>query len=442
MSVSTKQQRIARLAREHPEWSFTSLAHYIDLEWLREAYRRTRKDAVPGIDGQTADEYAENLEENLRSLLERMKSGKYQAPPVKRAHILKGQGPETRPIGIPTFEDKVLQRAVVMVLEPIYEQDFKTCSYGFRPGRSQHEALRDLWSQMMGVGGGTVADGDIRKCFDTLDHARTREFVKRRVRDGVLMRLISKWLAAGVLEDGSLSFPESGTPQGGVISPLLSNIYLHEVLDKWFEEVVKPRMRGRAFLIRYADDFVMGFEDRQDAERVMAVLPKRFAKYGLTLHPDKTRLVPFDRPRWGRGGRKRKESESAKPGTFDFLGFTHHWGLSRRGRWVVRQKTASSRLTRAIRGVYAWCRKNRHEPVQCQWEALCRKVRGHYEYFGVTGNGPSLRRFLTAVERAWRKWLDRRSRDRAMPWERFKRLLERYRLPPARVAKSVYAVNP
>jgi RNA-directed DNA polymerase len=290
--VSTKQQRIAELARIHPEVSFTSLAYHIDVEWLHEAYLRTRKDGAVGIDEQTAEDYQKNLGQNLRSLLEQAKSGGYRAPPVRRVHIPKGtSGKETRPIGIPTFEDKVLQRAVAMVLEPLYEQEFLNCSYGFRPGRSAHDALQALWEQAMGIGGGWIIDLDIRKFFDTMDHAHIRGILKRRVSDGVILRLIGKWLNAGVWEKGETSYPEKGTPQGGVISPMLSNIYLHEVLDKWFEEVVRPRLKGKGFLIRYADDGLLCFENEEDARRVMEVLPKRFAKYGLTIHPEKTRMV-------------------------------------------------------------------------------------------------------------------------------------------------------
>lgn len=311
------------LAKEAPEMAFTSLAHHIDIDWLREAFKRTRKDGASGVDGQTAKQYEERLEENLRSLLDRTKSGTYRAPPVRRVHIPKGSGSETRPIGIPTFEDKVLQRAVAMVLEAIYEQDFMDCSYGFRPSRSAHQALDSLWQQTMAMRGGWVVELDIRKFFDTLDHAHLRTILGRRVRDGVLVRLIGKWLHAGVLEAGELSYPQAGTPQGGVISPLLANIYLHDVLDVWFEQVVKPRMRGRAFLIRYADDAVMVFSDEVDARRVMDALPKRFGKYGLALHPDKTRLILFrpsapHKDRLGKGG-------DAEPGSFDLLGFTHYW---------------------------------------------------------------------------------------------------------------------
>jgi len=250
--VYTKQQRIAELARLMPDAGFTSLAYYIDLEWMREAYRRIRKDGAAGVDGVTAEEYERDLDRNLESLLERFKSGRYFAPPVKRTYIPKGDG-RVRPIGIPALEDKVLQRAVLMVLTPLYEQDFLECSYGFRPGRSVHQALEALWEGVMGMGGCWVLEVDIKSYFDTVKHEHLREFLRKRVRDGVLLRVIGKWLKAGVMEDGAVRYPEEGTPQGGVISPLISNIYLHEVLDVWFEGEVKPRLSGRAKLIRFAD---------------------------------------------------------------------------------------------------------------------------------------------------------------------------------------------
>lgn len=433
-NMSTLRQRIAERAKQSPETGFTSLAHLIDLSWLHEAYLRTRKDGATGVDGQTAQDYEANLMDNLQSLLDRAKSGTYRAPPVRRVHIPKGTGNETRPIGIPTFEDKVLQRAVVMVLEIIYEQDFRDCSYGFRPQRSAHQALDTLWQQTMGMGGGWIVEVDIRKFFDVLDHAHLRELLKRRVQDGVILRLIGKWLNAGVLEEGSLTLPEAGTPQGGVISPLLANIYLHYVLDVWFEEEVRPCLKGRAFLIRYADDFVMGFSYEGDARRVLNVLPKRFGKYGLTIHPTKTRLVPFRPP----SRSLRADSGAAScPGTFDFLGFTHLWGKSRKGTWVVKRQTAASRFVRGIRKIKQWLRWNRHQPIAEQHQTLGRKLRGHFGYYGITGNSFALRRFRDAVTCLWQKWLSRRRSGDELSWAVFQRLLKRYPLPPAIAVHSV-----
>lgn len=431
--ISTRQEKLANLARTEPKRVLTTLAHHIDETWLHEAYRRTRKDAAVGVDGVTAAQYEADLEANLASLLERFKSGRYRAPAVRRVHILKpGKAKKTRPIGIPTLEDKVLQRAVLMVLEPIYEQEFLDCSYGFRPGRSAHQALEALWRGLMTMGGGWIIDLDIQNFFDDVDWSHLRDFLDQRVRDGVIRRAIGKWLNAGVIEEGEVSHPDRGTPQGGVVSPTLSNLYLHEVLDKWFEHEVKPRLRGRAFEVRFADDAVLAFEWEEDARRVLAVLEKRFAKYGLRLHPEKTRLVDFrSPPRAASGGSQAERS-------FTLLGFTHHWGRSRKGRWIVQRKTAEDRFTRALREIGQWCRAHRHWPVAEQHAALCRKLQGHYAYYGITGNAHALGRLLYEVERLWRKWLDRRSWHGRMPWEKFSRLAARYPLPPPRVVHSVY----
>jgi RNA-directed DNA polymerase len=430
-NVSTRLQRIAQLAREDRKRAFVSLSHHIDMDLLREAHRLTRKDGAPGVDGLTAAAYAENLEENLQGLLDRFKSGRYKAPPVRRVYIPKGSDPtKKRPIGVPTFEDKVLQRAVTMVLEAVYEQDFLPSSYAFRPGRSAHQAIRDLRQQLMKMGGGWLLEADIQSYYDSLDHSQLRVFLDQRVRDGVLRRAIDKWLKAGVMEEGNLSHPIAGTPQGGVVSPILSNVYLHKVLDEWFEEVVRPRLQGAAWLTRFADDFVMVFELEADARRVQEVLPKRFGRYGLDLHPDKTRLVRFEPPRGKAESREAQPHE--EPRSFDFLGFTHYWEKSRRGRWVVKRKTAPDRLTRALRRFNLWCRRNRHAPVALQHATLLRKLRGHRDYYGITGNSRSLNSLLHWVKRIWRKWLSRRSRTSNLTWERFNLLLERYPLPNLR----------
>jgi RNA-directed DNA polymerase len=436
--VSTRQERIASLASQSPPMGFTSLAYLMDLPWLLEAYHRTRKTGATGVDGQTWHEYGQNLEANLQSLLDRAKSGRYTAPPVKRAHIPKAGDPtQTRPIGIPTLEDKVLQRAVVMLLGPIYEQDFVDGSYGFRPGRGAHQALERLWKETMNTDGGWVLEVDISKFFDTLDHDHLRQFVQHRVRDGVLLRLIGKWLNAGVMESGQISYPETGSPQGGVISPLLANVYLHYVLDTWFQQEVQPRLAGRAYLIRYADDFVIGFTDQKDARRVMDVLPKRFGRYGLKIHPTKTRLVRFNKP-------DDRSGPSGKPESFDLLGFTHYWGRSLRGQWVVKRKTSDSRLSRALRSIHQWCRSNRHRPLAEQQQTLSQKIRGHCAYYGITGNSACLSAFRMWTVRAWRYWLSRRNRERGMTWDRFNKLLERYPLPAAVAIHSTYrrAANP
>ncbi len=290
-TISTQLQQIAEQAVCYPKMVFTTLAHRIDEAWLQEAYRRTRKDSAPGVDGVTAEEYAENLEGNLKGLHERLRKGRYVAPPVERVWIDKVDGGK-RPIGKPAFEDKIVQRAVVMLLGAVYEKEFYDFSHGFREGHSQHQALQELLEQCQQKKIGWIVDADVSGFFDNLDHGKLREIIKQRVNDGGILRLIGKWLKAGVQEGKNLMYPERGTPQGGVVSPMLSNIYLHHVLDGWFVKEVQPRMRGRSFLIRFADDFIIGCELEEDALRIMKVLPKRFERFGLQIHPKKTALRP------------------------------------------------------------------------------------------------------------------------------------------------------
>jgi group II intron reverse transcriptase/maturase len=394
---------------------------------MKEAYRLTRKDGAPGIDGVTADDYATNLEANLLDLLDRIRSGRYIAPPVRRTYIPKADG-SRRPLGIPTFEDKLAQRAIVMVLEAVYEQDFLPCSYGFRPGRSAHQALQSLYTACMRQRLRWVLDIDIVKYFDSIPHSHLRNFLDQRVTDGVIRRMIDKWLKAGVLEDGLLHHATEGSPQGGVISPCLSNIFLHRrnprmparhhVLDEWFEFEVRSRLKGRCILIRFADD----------AKRVLGVLGKRLARYGLTLHPDKTRFVDF------RNNRPNGTDHPETNGTsFTFLGFTHVWGKSRLGKNVVRQVTAKNRYARALAAVTAWCRMNRHQSIRDQHAHLTAMMRGHYAYYGITGNFRRLSWYARRVATIWQKWLSRRDRRGRFPKSRFSALLKRHPLPAARI---------
>lgn len=422
-TISTKQARIATLAKQMSGTAIRTLSSHMDLEWVREAVRLTRKDGAVGIDGQTAADYAENLDANLADLLDRAKSGRYRAPPVRRVEIPKGNG-KTRSLGIPTYEDKVLQRAVKMLLEPLYEQDFYDFSYGYRPRRSAQDALAALRAVIEDMRGGWVLEADVSKFFDTLDHKQLQQMLRQRVADGVVLRLCGKWLNAGVMSEGSVEHPEFGTPQGGVISPLLANIYLHEVLDRWWVEDVLPRMRGRAALIRYADDFVMVFSEEADARRVFEVLPKRFARYALTLHPEKTRLVPFRQPRSG--------SPGTGTGTFDFVGFTLHWGQHRRGRWNLWAKTARGRFTRSLSALYEWMKRARHTQLAEQARQITEKLKGHYDYYGVPSNADALKRFRYEVMLKWFKALKRRS-QRGLKWRAFEGILERHPLPRGRI---------
>lgn len=420
--VSTKLNRIAELATKMSGVPLRTLAHHIDMDLMREAYALTRKDGAPGVDGETAREYERELERNLSNVIDQFKSGTYWAPPVKRAYIPKADGGK-RALGIPTFEDKVLQRAVTMVLGAVYEQDFLPTSYGYRPGIGALHALRDLRQELMEMGGGWVLEADIQSFFDSMEHGHLRSFLDSRVRDGVIRRMIDKWLTAGVLEEGQIRRTEQGSPQGGVISPLLANIYLHEVLDVWFEQEARPRMRGRVRLIRYADDFVICFEREGDARRIAEVLPKRFAKYGLTLHPDKTRLLRFTRP-----------GSNGGPGsTFDFLGFTHYWAEARSGRWVIKRKTMAKRLARKLTEIWEWCRQNLHEPMEWQRDRLASRLTGYYNYFGITCNHQALDQIYRGVQAAWRYWLNRRSQRAKMHWKRFNDLAKLLPLPRPRI---------
>lgn len=426
-SVSTKRARIAENAREHPERVFTTLNHNLDIDWLEAAYRQTRKDGAPGADGITAKQYERNLRTNLENLLERLKSGTYRAPAVRRVYIPKDDG-TSRPLGIPTFEDKVAQRAVVMLLEPLYEQDFHDCSFGFRVGRSAHQALEQLRNELMSGREKWILDIDISNYFGTIDHGRLRTVLDKRVKDGVIRRLIDKWLKAGVLESGTITRATEGTPQGGVISPLLANVFLHEVIDAWYHREVVPRLKGKSSIVRYADDMVAVFAARDDCERVLQVMGKRLEKYGLKLHPTKTRVVDFRASR-----EESKRAGEHTESSFDFLGFTHIWKRSRRSYWIVTRRTAKRRYARAVRRVYDYCKRARHAPLAEQQKRLSRMLLGHYSYYGITGNSASLRAFAHKVNRVWQKWLQRRTGMRKLTWEKFNRLLKRFPLPPARV---------
>ena len=421
-TISTKLQKIAEQAISHREMVFTTLAHLIDVDFLREAYNRTRKTAGAGVDGVTAAEYGANLEENLLDLHERMRSGRYIAPPVKRTWLDK-DGPSKRPIGEPTFEDKIAQRAEVMLLGAIYEQDFHDFSHGFREGHSQHQALQQLWQQCTRMNINWIVDADVSGFFDNLDHSWLRRIIEQRVKDGGILRLIGKWLNAGVFEGQEVTYPEKGTPQGAVISPLLSNIFLHHVLDDWFVREVQPRLKGRCFLIRFADDFVIGCKWEADARRVMEVLPKRFGRFGLTIHPEKTVLTRFSRPKGGGNSTKGR-------GTFDFLGFTHYWGKSRRGKWVIKRKTKKKSLRRFLKALWVWLRRNRHLALKEQHKMLSIKLRGHYQYYGVIGNIRLLGKVVHQARRYWRYWLSRRSHKGNINWGKYAdSILNKYALP-------------
>jgi group II intron reverse transcriptase/maturase len=388
---------------------FTTLAHLMDEDFLTEAFHQLRKDAAAGIDKVTATEYGVNLGERIKDLHRRMVLGEYRAQPARRVWIPKGDGGQ-RPLAILVLEDKIVQRAVTTILEAIYEPHFCDFSCGFRRHFSAHTAIIELRQQCLKLGINWIIDADIRKFFDTISWEQLRTVLQKRMNDGAILRLIGMWLHVGVLEEGQVVNQELGTPQGAPISPVLANIFLHEVLDEWFQNVVRPRMKGNCFLVRYADDFVTGFSVKGEAERVFKVLPKRFERYGLSIHPEKSRLVQFSRP-YGKRGKG--------PGSFAFLGFTHYWAKTLRGGWTIKRKTQSKRLSRFMSGIGEWCKGHRHEPLTQQHRTLSSKLRGHYQYYGVRGNFKMLEVVYEHTRVVWQKWLRRRNSMNRMSWERF-----------------------
>jgi RNA-directed DNA polymerase len=429
--VSPKLLKVAERAKRDPKARLLALAHIIDTEMLKAAYGRIRKDAAVGVDGVTKESYGEQLEENLRDLHERMKTGKYRHQPIRRVQIPKAPG-KTRPIGISAVEDKVVQNALSTVLEAIYEQDFLNCSFGFRPGRGAHDALRALDAAGMRGGISWVLEADIQSFFDSLDRTKLMEMLRQRIADESLMRLVGKCLHVGVLEGAQYSEPEMGTVQGSTLSPILGNVYLHHVLDLWFYGEVKPALKGKAELIRYADDFVIGFERQDDAETVQRMVHERMGQFGLSLHPEKTGLVPFRRPPpWqsnGKGGT-----------TFDFLGFTVLWCKTRKQFWALSFRTRKARFQKAAQAITDYCRSQRHRSVKEQHAALCRRIQGHFNYFGVNGNIGGLIRLVRAAERTWLRWLRQRSQRTRLNWQRYKALLKAYPLPRPRVKVQLWA---
>lgn len=422
MQASDGVERVRQAARKDRKQRFTALLHHVShVDRLRAAYLALKRDAAAGIDGETWRHYGEALEANLQHLAARVKRGAFRASPVRRAYIPKADGRQ-RPLGVPTLEDKIVQRAVVEVLNAIYEQDFLGFSYGFRPKRSPHHALDALTVGIETRRVNWVLDADIRGFFDTLNHEWLIRFVEHRVADQRVVRLIQKWLSAGVLEDGQRTRSDVGTVQGGSISPLLANVYLHYVFDLWVQRWRRTQARGDVVVVRFADDFVVGFEHREEAERFLTELRDRFAQFGLTLHPDKTRLIEFgryaDRNRRGRG--------DGKPETFNFLGFTHQCGKTRRGRFAVWRQTMRQRWQAKLREVCLVLRRRLHEPIPEQGAYLRSVLLGHARYYGVPRNGPSLMAFRSAIGRIWHATLRRRSQTARVTWARLARLKGRW----------------
>ena len=417
-------------AQREPAGRCNSLAHLIDVPTLERADRRQRADAAGGVEGVTKEAYGRHLEANLQDLHARLKDKVYRHQPIRRVPLPTAQG-KTRPIGISAFEDKLVQDAVREVLEAIYEQDFLDCSHGFRPKRKAHDAVRTLKRIVEGGEGSWIDEADIVSFFDSVDRTELKKRLDIRVADGSLMRRIGKCVHVGVLDGETMVEPELGTAQGSVRSPLLGNVYLHYVLDLWFETEVKPRLQGKATLRRYGDDFLIGFEREDEARRVVAVLDKRMGRFGLALHPDKTRWLPFWRP-------PTSQQRGKGPATFDLLGFTFYWARTRKGHWRMACKTRRASLRRAKMSLSDWGRRHRHWSIKDQHAALHRRLRGHCNSFGVSGNYNSMMRLAEATKRAWYKWLRRRSQRTRLHWERCTDMLRWWPLPRPRITVRIW----
>lgn len=432
MRFSTKLKTLAERARRIRHEPLRTMVHYIDHEWLKESWKRIRKGAAFGIDEVSAREYEKDLDSNLNRLLEDLKRGRYRAQPVKRVYIPKADGSQ-RPLGIPTIEDKVAQRAVGLMVSAIFEQEFLPMSYGFRQGKNAHQAVEAVKAAIATRKVSWVVDADIKSFFDEMDHRWLMKFVGHRIGNKPILRLVGKWLKAGVMEEGNLSKVSTGAPQGGVISPALANIYLHYVIDLWYEKVVKKHMRGETHGFRYADDILFCFQYRQDAIRFMQALRGRLSKFGLRLNEEKSRLLRF-----GRYAERDRKIRGEKRATFQFLGFTFYNKLSRNSKYTVGLRTASKRLSRSMNAVTSWCKENRHQPLEWQRRYLNSVLSGHYLYYGVTGNFRSVAAFYRHAIWAWHRYLSRRSQRAYIRWEKFRQILKDHPLVKPRIVHSVY----
>jgi group II intron reverse transcriptase/maturase len=429
-SWRTSLRAIARKAVTKPNHRFGGLYRLLNEANLRECFFHLRKAAAPGVDGVTVEEYAKNLDENLRSLVQRLKDKSYRAGLVRRKYIPKGEG-KMRPLGIPTLEDKLVQYAVAQILSAIYEANFFPWSYGYREGRSAHDAIRDLTDTLFRGQFEFVVEADIKGFFDHIQHHWLVRMLAERIDDEAMLRLVGKWLLAGILEeDGRVEHPATGTPQGGIVSPVLANVYLHYALDLWFERRVRRTNRGQSRMFRYADDFVCAFDYRHEADAFVKALGERLSKFGLELAPDKTHCLRF-----GRGGGEHN-------GRFDFLGFEFSWGKSRtRGHRIVQRRTSRKKLRAAVSRFTEWIKSHRCRRLGELMETVAQKYRGHWSYYGIIGNSPSLAHYWWATTTSLFNWLNRRSQRSSLKWPSFQRVLERYRVPPPRIMEKVQGVT-
>ena len=411
--VLTVEMQIAARARKYPGEALTNLHEFINVDMLNTCFDSLNKKGASGVDGEKWIDYNKQRQERIPQLLTAFKSGAYRAPHIRRVLIPKGEG-KYRPLGLPTVEDKLLQTSVTRVLTTVYEGIFYSCSYGFRPGKSQHQALEELSREVSVNKMRYIIDADMQNYFGSINHQCLREFLDLKIKDGVIRKMIDKWLKAGIFENGQVTYPTEGTPQGGSLSPLLSNVYLHYVLDTWFKEQIQQLLIGGSFIIRFADDFLLGFSNREDALRVMEVLPKRLGKFGLTLHPEKTRLIDLEEEKKG-GDHPIK--------TFDFLGFTHYMSKSRKGKTILKRKTSSKKLNQALKRLSDWIKCYRHKlPMRELIGELNQKLRGHYAYYGITFNCRKLHTYYNRTKHLLHKWLNHRGGKRVWTWNKIGKL--------------------
>lgn len=421
-------QRVKHAAQRDRKTKFTALLHHVDVVGLKRSFYRLKRNAAAGVDGETVASYEPELESKLVALHARVHTGSYRPQPIRRVFIPKADGGQ-RPLGILALEDKIVQGAVAEVLSAIYEVDFVDNSFGFRPGRCPHDALAVVFDGLMRQPVNYVLDADLRSFFDSVDHEWMLRALAERIADKRVLRLIEQWLKVGILESGECEPSEVGTPQGALISPLLANVFLHYVLDKWVLRWQSKEADDAMFFVRYADDFILGFKLERDAQKMLAALKERMAKYGLALNEDKTRLIEFGR--FAADNRSRRGER--RPETFDFLGFTHYCSRTRKGRFMVKRKTQGKRLRRKLNELREEAKRRMHQPVAEQHKWLCQVLRGHYAYFGLPCNFRSLRTFLWEVRRLWHRALRRRDRERRLTWARFVQLLEHFPLPKPRI---------
>lgn len=428
---------ITERARREPQCRFTSLAHLLDERFLAWCYYRLGRDRASGIDGVTWKEYGEHLEENLRDLVARMKAKRYKPQPAKRVYIPKDEHSK-RPLGLPALEEKIVQKGIAAILEAIYEADFMDCSHGFRPGRGCHQAIAAVSTTIMTQPINHIVDADIKSFFDTVNWQWMMKFLRVRIQDPSFLLLIERFLKAGYMEAGRIVTTEQGVPQGGNLSPILSNIFLHYVLDLWFEKRLKREVRGVCRLVRYADDFVCMVQYQDDAQHVLQALRERFAQFDLVLHPEKTRVISF-----GRFERQNAQRQERRPNTFDFLGFTHYCASSRRGTFKVGRQTSGKKFCKKCRELNDWLKAVRNRcPVKDWWPVLKAKLTGHYQYYGVSDNMRMLRRYYWVAIRLTLKWLNRRSQKHSFNWQGFGTYLKHYPLPLPRIVHNLNTLSP